>query len=515
VTRHDIVPEAWLHPLAVSDPQSDPGLEVLEVELGSDLAPLTVLDRMEGMAGRVLLERASGGRGLSLVTADPLAVLQSSQGRTTVTERYSGGTRSFSDPFEALSWLLERFRMPVSGGMGAFAGGIIGYLGYECGDYLERLPSPAPDDIGVPDAWFGIYDGAIVWDHQTGAVSAVASTLPGQGAEAARRRLASLTSMAGSPPDPLDEMPAEGSGAGREMEGREGGGRAGPHDDLARRVPAPDPGFPQTSLSRDAFEAAVDQLRDLIRAGDLFQANLTRRISFPTGLSGPEMYRRLVAESPAPHGACLDCGEVQIASISPELFLSVRGSAVCTQPIKGTRPRGMDPEEDRRLERELAESGKDHAENVMIVDLLRNDLSRVCLPGSIAVPRLAELESHPTVHHLVSTVVGKLAPGMGVIDLLRASFPGGSISGAPKIRAMEVLRGLEPVRRSVYTGALGIIGFQGDMELSVAIRTAVIRDGWAHYGTGGGITLQSDPAAEWEETIDKAAAFLRALDSDP
>ena len=486
MTRHDTAPEAWLHPRTVPEPPADPGSEVLEVELGRDLDPLTVLERMEGKAGRVMLEGASVGHGISLVTAEPLAILRSSQGWTTVTDQESGTTRSFSDPFEALTILLERFRMPVSGGSGAFAGGIIGYLGYECGDLLERLPSPVPDDIGAPDAWFGIYDGAIVWDHRKGAVSAVAATLRGRGMEAARRRLKSLVSMAESTArSPSERLPE-------------------------RTVP----GFPRTSLPRDAFEAAVDRIRDLIRAGDLFQANLTRRISVPTGLSGSEIYRRLVAESPAPYGAYLDCGEVQIASISPELFLSVRAGSVRTQPIKGTRPRGRDPAEDHRLERELAESGKDRAENVMIVDLLRNDLSRVCLPGSIDVPRLAEVESHPTVHHLVSTVVGELAPGMGVVDLLRAAFPGGSISGAPRIRAMEVLRGLEPVRRGVYTGALGIIGFQGDMELSVAIRTAVIRDGWAHYGTGGGITLQSDPSAEWEETNDKAAAFLRALDSD-
>jgi len=495
VTRHDIATEARLHPRAVPGPGADPGPAVLEMELRRDLLPLTVLERMKGIGGRVLLERASGSHGLSLVTADPLAVLRTSQGRTTVTEREGGATSSFSDPFEALESLLERFRMPPSGGIAAFAGGIIGYLGYECGDFLERLPSPVPDDIGVPDAWFGIYDGAIVWDHRTGSVSAMVSTLPGGGAEAARRRLASLVSMAEDMSSAPDERPDERP--------------AGP------RISASVPGACRTSLSREAFEAAVDKVRGLIRAGDLFQANLTRRISVPTSLTGPEIHRRLVAESPAPQGAFLDCGEVQIASISPELFLSLRGNAIRTEPIKGTRPRGRDPDDDHRLACELAESGKDRAENVMIVDLLRNDLSRVCLPGSIAVPRLAEMESHPTVHHLVSTVVGELAPGLGVVDLLRASFPGGSITGAPKIRAMEVLRGLEPVRRGVYTGAMGIIGFQGDMEFSVAIRTAVIRDGWAHYGTGGGITLQSDPSAEWEETIDKAAAFLRALDTDP
>lgn len=292
-------------------------------------------------------------------------------------------------------------------------------------------------------------------------------------------------------------------------------GRAG--DAIGEPVAEPNPLTHPTnstltsSLSRSDFEAGVRKVRDYILAGDLFQANLTRRLSARTSLTGPELYRRLLTESPAPFAAFLDCGEAEIASISPELFLSLRGREIRTSPIKGTASRGRTPDEDRERREGLAASEKNRAENIMIVDLLRNDLSKVSLPGTIAVPQLAEVESHPTVHHLVSTVTGTLAPGMGIIDLLRATFPGGSITGAPKIRAMEILRELEPVRRGLYTGTLGIVGFGGDAELSIAIRTAILREGVVTYGTGGGITLASEPTEEWEETEEKARAFRRAL----
>jgi para-aminobenzoate synthetase component I len=265
-------------------------------------------------------------------------------------------------------------------------------------------------------------------------------------------------------------------------------------------------------MGRAGFEARVERIQEYIRAGDLFQANLTHRISRPTALDGVALLARLRGESPAPYVAYLDTGEGEVVSISPESFLSLRGTTVETRPIKGTARRGDSAAEDARLAASLEGSAKDRAENVMIVDLLRNDLSRVCGEGTVTVPELLRLETHPTVHHLVSAVRGELRPGSGVIDLLRATFPGGSITGAPKIRAMEILRQLESVRRGVYTGALGMLTFEGDAELSVAIRTAVLRDGVARYGTGGGITLASDPEAEWQETLDKAAAFLRATD---
>jgi para-aminobenzoate synthetase component 1 len=257
----------------------------------------------------------------------------------------------------------------------------------------------------------------------------------------------------------------------------------------------------------------VERIREHIRAGDLFQANLTRRISAPTELSGAALYERLVERSPAPYSAYLDTGAGEVASVSPELFLRARSGRVTTRPIKGTAARGATHALDRDLGDGLVASEKDRAENVMIVDLLRNDLSRVCRPGSVKVPELAVLESHAAIHHLVSTVEGRLEEGVGPVDLLRATFPGGSVTGAPKIRAIEVLRAIEPVRRGVYTGTIGILGFHGDLELSVAIRTAVVRGGYATYGTGGGITLASVAPEEWRESELKAAPFLSALEA--
>jgi para-aminobenzoate synthetase component I len=426
------------------------------------------------MPYRILLE-SRGDRGrFSFLAAAP---------RKVISPRHDE-----EDPFAALERMLLGLGIPTRGEVRptppfSFAGGVAGYLGYEAGWALERLPEPAPDDMGVPESWFGIYDWALVWDRE------------GDGC-----RLMG-TVLAGGDPGELRER-MEGVAAGLAI----------PAGDLAGQVQAPPPtGPPRSSLDREAYMAGVDRIREYIRAGDLFQANLTRRISVESALPAEELYRRLSERTPAPYAAFIETGEGEVVSASPEQFLSVRGREVTTRPIKGTAPRGGTPEEDRRLREALLASEKDRAENVMIVDLLRSDLSRVCEDGSIEVPSLLTLESHPTVHHLVSTVRGRLREGIGPVDLLRAAFPGGSVTGAPKIRAMEILRELEPVRRGVYTGALGVLGFGGDMELSIPIRTAVRRKGRIHYGTGGGITLASDPEEEWRETGDKARAFLRAV----
>jgi para-aminobenzoate synthetase component 1 len=467
--------------------RDNPGV-VLRIELDSPPAPSDALNRLAGLPGRVLLESAGEVGTFSFLAADPIAVLRSAGGTTRIAGTGAmEDSEPLADPFAGLDFLLSRWHMPPPPDGVSCAGGVIGFLGYEAGDHLEHLPPSHPNDLGIPDAWFGVYDSAVVWDRNRGSCAAVASVLPGRTKEETVARLERLAERV--------RMPGVAS---RSMEGS--------------RSRAPSPVTPGTSsLERDAFLAGVERIREYIRAGDLFQANLTRRLTVPTAMSGTELYGAMVQASPAPYAAYLDCGDAEVASISPELFLSLRGRGIATSPIKGTRPRGRTTEEDEVFRRDLTESDKDRAENVMIVDLLRNDLSRVSLPGSIAVPRLATVETHPTVHHLVSTVTGRLGPDKTIVNLLRATFPGGSVTGAPKIRAMEILRELEPVRRGVYTGALGILGFHGDAELSVAIRTAVLRDGRAHYGTGGGITLASNPEAEWAETEDKARAFLQAI----
>jgi len=450
--------------------------------------PGEALARLEGLPHRVLLEsRGKGGR-FSFLAAEPRLVVavDGSGFRTSgilAPDIRPGfdGHRKEPDPFRLLERILARVGVrPSSDGPFPFPGGIVGFLGYEAAWVLERLPDPAADDVGMPDAWFGVYDWALVWDREESSCRLMSTLLPGLDPDDLRARTAQVAERLGAGSPEVSPSPPE---------------RLEFH----------------SSLERERFMAGVERIRAYIRAGDLFQANLTRRITVESTLTGEELYRRMARESPAPYGAFMDLGDGEVVSASPEAFLSLRGRRVETRPIKGTAPRNPDPDEDRRLGEGLLASEKDRAENVMIVDLLRNDLSRVCEDGSVEVPELLALESHPTVHHLVSAVRGRLRRDAGPVDLLRATFPGGSITGAPKIRAMEVLRELEPVRRGVYTGALGVVGFGGDMELSIPIRTAVCRGGRIHYGTGGGITLASDPAREWEETEDKARAFVRAV----
>jgi para-aminobenzoate synthetase component 1 len=288
---------------------------------------------------------------------------------------------------------------------------------------------------------------------------------------------------------------------------------------LSQAVDAPPPraqspvaDFAITSnFTHKDYVAAVARAKDYIAAGDIYQVNISQRLSAPLATASFDLYRRLCQSNPAPFAAYFETPDAAIISCSPERFIQVRGREVETRPIKGTRPRGATPEEDARLAAELLASEKDRAENVMIVDLERNDLGRVCEFGSVYVPELFVLESFATVHHLVSTVRGRLRPDATALDCLRASFPGGSITGAPKVRSMEIIEELEPTRRGVYTGAIGYLCFSGDMDVNIVIRTLVVKDGVAHFQVGGGIVADSQPEAEYEETLDKGRALARAL----
>lgn len=275
----------------------------------------------------------------------------------------------------------------------------------------------------------------------------------------------------------------------------------------------------RSGLERSSYEAGVEAVRDAIARGEIYQANLTRRLETPFRGDPWPVFRRLRTGDPSLFAAYLDLGESPVTgaprailSASPEPFLSVtHDGRVATDPIKGTRPRGRDRDSDRALARELLASAKDRAENVMIVDVVRNDLGRVCLPGTVRVPRLCRLERTAAVQHLVSTVTGRLAPAMDSFHLLAATFPGGSITGAPKIRAMQLLEAMEPVRRGPYTGAAGWIGADGAMQTSILIRTLVADGARLTLHVGGGITWRSDPSAEWDETVDKARGPLAAI----
>jgi para-aminobenzoate synthetase component 1 len=399
---------------------------------------------------------------------------------------------------QAAEYLAENRRDPIPG-LPPFQCGVAGFLGYEFGRRLERLPAPRADNLHLPDAWLGAYEWVVAWDHLEGKAwligrrgSGKAGTSPlstwwrgGQGVRAPEGRFREIL---------------------RRMRGPASAQRTAP---VIERVT---PEF-RSGFTRDEYLRSVERVRQYILAGDIFQANLSQRFEAPWPDEPFDFYRRLMAVNPAPFAAFFRGDGFAVASASPERFLRVDSEGqVETRPIKGTRPRGATAEEDGRLAEDLLASAKDRAENVMIVDLLRNDLSKVCQPGSVEVPTLCALESHPTVHHLASIVTGRLEAGRTAADLLRAAFPGGSITGAPKVRAMEILTELEPVARGVYCGAIGWLSVTGGMDTSIAIRTVTLQDGRAYFHAGGGIVADSEPALEYQETLDKAAGIRRAFE---
>jgi para-aminobenzoate synthetase component 1 len=451
------------------------------------------------------LERGPLAR-FSYLAADPVLVIRHAAGAPAVRRR---GEPDWSPlPHDALAELhaqLQRFAMPAQPDLPPFQGGFMGWIGYGYGKALERLPDARFDDLGLADLLLGLYDWVLAWDHDAGTCSLVSIGL-GAGihgdddrdAEAARRLQMVLARLEG-PVLPL-----------RETAGAPTTGQRPPAYPVVGIEHAETLGLRSTFTHR-GFMDAVERVRAYIRAGDIFQANLSQRFEAPLHEPAWALYRRLRRANPAAFSAWIEADGVQVLSASPERFLSLDGGRVETRPIKGTIGRGVGPMHDLALGRALLESEKDRAENVMIVDLLRNDLSRVCGPGSVRVPSLCALERHPTVHHLVSTVTGELAPGCTAADLLRATFPGGSITGAPKIRAMEIIAELEPTERGLYCGSIGWFGLDGAMDTSIVIRTFVARDGRVTFSAGGGIVLDSDPAREYDETVHKARGLLRAL----
>ena len=445
------------------------------------VAPMDAAERLRDLPGLAVLESARPGRNArwTYVTADPVAVLEA--------------PADGADPFATARRVLGRLAGdPVPDPAAPpFTGGLTGYLSYDLGRRFERIPEIAAADQELPLLRLALHDWVVAWDRRTGH-----AWLAGRALD---ERIAALDER-------LDDVRARLA--------------ASRTPSTAPQRPEPAASFTfRSGLDREAFEAGVEAIRAEIARGDLYQANLTRRLDTPFRGDPWPLYRRLRTGDPALFAAFLDLGRSPvtgapraIVSASPEPFLAVtRDGRVSTDPIKGTRRRGRDRDEDRALARELLCSAKDRAENVMIVDVLRNDLGRVCRPGTVRVPRLCRLERTAAVQHLVSTVTGRLAPGMDAFRLLASSFPGGSITGAPKIRAMQLLEGHEPVRRGPYTGAAGWIGADGAMQTSILIRTFVADGARLTLHVGGGITWRSDPADEWDETVAKARGPLSAI----
>jgi para-aminobenzoate synthetase component 1 len=358
-----------------------------------------------------------------------------------------------------------------------FGGGAMGYFGYDLGRRLERMPATAEDTDKLPEMAIGIYDWACVVDHHERRTWLVGADRD----PATRRGWDALVWRFSTPPEE----------------------RYRPRFRVTSSV--------ASNLTPDGYGGAFRRIQQYIANGDCYQVNLAQRFS-ATAAGDPWLaYQALRIINPAPFAAYLNLRFAQILSASPERFLRVRGAQVETKPIKGTRPRAGHPRLDAALAEVLKESEKDRAENVMIVDLLRNDLSKACEPGSVQVPKLFDVESFATVHHLVSTVTGRLRPELHAADLLRGCFPGGSITGAPKLRAMEIIEELEPHRRGVYCGAIGYLGYDGAMDTNIAIRTLVHSGGTVRFWAGGGIVADSRLQEEYQESFDKAAALLRLL----
>jgi len=412
------------------------------------------------------------------------------------------------DPLRALAERIVGLTADHEEGLPPFQGGAAGLLSYDLGRSLERLPKPSCDEFVAPALAVGLYDVVVAFDHANQSAWIISQGLPELDPEHRRRRAAQRANeMRRWILDPVDET-AQPSRCQFPCVGQE---RLAP-DDLVTQYPVTDLPDLTSNFAEAAYLQTVRRGIDYIYAGDIFQVNLAQRLLYPARDDSVALYRRLRKRNPATFAAYFDMGDFQIVSASPERFLRVSAGRVETRPIKGTRPRTHWPESDLFAASELQASSKDRAENVMIVDLLRNDLSRVCTPESVRVLDLCRVEAYETVQHLVSVIEGTLEQEKTPLDLIRAAFPGGSITGAPKVRAMEIIAELEPTARGPYCGCLGYLGFDGTLDLNILIRTITAGRGWWQLPVGGGIVAQSEPDREYEETWQKAAGLIRALE---
>ena len=468
-------------------------------ETATGHTPESLVAALAGEPGIVLLRSRQfelAQARYSFVAARPLVTFRSSGSVCEVREEtFALPPQQFGNPWQLLDALMARFELLDELDLPFPLGGCFGYWGYDLKNFVEpRLPRKAVNDLELPDCHVGFYGSLVVFDHRQDKVWIVATGLEPDGSRNETTAAAALDFWKAK----LATEPAEPSGIRHPASG----------------ISSPEP-TPRSNLSRDEFIARVRRCQSYIRTGDIYQVNLSQRFSAPWSPGGWNLYRQLSEQSPAPFSAYLDCGEFQVASASPEMFLRLSGEHIQTRPIKGTRPRSADPVRDAQLAYELQTSPKELAELVMITDLLRNDLGRVCEYGSVQVPDLFRLERFAQVHHLVSTVEGRLRPDVTHFAAFASCFPGGSITGAPKIRAMEIIDELEPVTRGPYCGAIGYLGFNRESQLNIAIRTAVVKDGAAHYHAGAGIVADSVPEAEHDETLAKARGFFLALKTDP
>jgi para-aminobenzoate synthetase component 1 len=463
-------------------------------EIETAHTPESLVESLRVEPGVVLLRTASfdsPSARYSFVTARPFLVFRSLGSRCEITEHAAQNTRThFGNPWHLLDSLMSRFELLEELDLPFPLGGCFGYWGYDLKNFVEpKLSRRASNDLELPDCHVGFYDGLVVFDHQLGKTWIVSTGFAVDGSRNEKRAGEQAEFWRWTLSQPVVEASSPSF----------------PPKSRSLFAPAP------AAKTRSDFLSVVARAQNYIRSGDIYQVNLSHRLTVPCELSGWHLFNQLKEVSPAPFSAFFDCADFQVASSSPEQFLRMSGAHIITRPIKGTRPRDNDPTRDAQLAYELQTSPKELSELVMITDLLRNDLGKVCEYGSVQTPDLARLEKFAHVQHLVSTVEGRLCRDVTHFAALASCFPGGSITGAPKFRAMEIIDELEPVSRGPYCGCHGYLGFNRESQLSITIRTAVCKDGLAHFNVGAGIVADSNPKAEYEETLAKAAGFLEAL----
>lgn len=412
----------------------------------------------------------------SFIGFDPFLVFKSKNSEIRI-KTYDDEKVFHGDPFVKLKELMAQYSIDYKAEL-PFVGGAVGYFSYDLCHHIENLPRKAIDDVNIPDCFMGFYDGVIIIDHEknkTYIASLGIKDEENKVVESIKEHIEKSN---------LCDM-----------------GHIYRNNHVKYRC----------NFTKDQYMGALDTIHNYIREGDIYQVNLTQRFEYPLNISPLNLYNELRKINPAPFASFIDFGEGQIVSSSPERFIKIKGRRIETRPIKGTMPRGKTKEEDEKNKLQLINSKKDKSELLMIVDLERNDLGKISKSGTVKVPELFKLEEYETVFHLVSTVVGELKDEVDVIDCIKATFPGGSITGAPKIRSMEIIDELEPTQRNIYTGSIGYIGFNGDTDLNIVIRTILCKDNKAYLQAGGGIVWDSDNQMEYEETFHKAKALMEAL----
>lgn len=461
--------------------------EVFVREVGNACTPVEAFCRFSSQPNLFFLDSALPVAGISrysFLGFNPFLIMKAKQRKITLTDK-SGTLEIEGNPFEHLRELLKQFSLKNTMESAPFECGVVGYFGYDLRLFIERVSIRAVDDIALPDMYLGFYDTIVTYDnflqkcYVIGVDFGLDNTLQG--------RMEHLEEVLSRKPDVAQETGYDKS-------------------DAEISEPMLKYNFP-----KERYINAIRRIKDYIAAGDVYQVNLSQRIETHIDIPPYELYKRLRSVNPAPFSGYLGFDEVAIISSSPERFLKMNARHVQTRPIKGTRPRDKDRNTDELLKQALLLSPKDNAELTMIIDLERNDLSRVCDYGSVKVTERKVLEAYPTVYHLVATIEGDLYERYDFIDLLKATFPGGSITGAPKIRAMQIIDELEPTQRSVYTGAIGYIGFNGNADMNIAIRTFIMKGNTVYFQVGSGIVADSDEEEEYEETMHKASALIESL----